>query len=254
MALANVDRFLYLSPHFDDVALSCGGTVARDTRSAQVTVVTVFAGDPPGELNQFAQFQHRRWGTSDDTVDARRAEDIEAMKALGAEPEWLDFPDAIYRGDLYLSDEDLFGAIKAADADTVGRVRDAVGQLLDKLLPAKVFAPLGVGGHVDHRLVREAALAARRPGTTVFLYEDFPYAAGDLAVERVLSSLDLAVEPQVVDVTDVMSSRIEAIAAYSSQLATIFRHYGEWDDVVKTYALRVSGRADRYAERLWRVR
>src|SRR5579883_373196 len=108
-------RSLFVSPHFDDVALSCGGTVAREARDGRALVVTVFAGEPADTLTSFAEFQHRRWGALDDAVATRRREDRAAMEALGADYHWLDFPDAIYRGDLYRSDEDLFGSVKAPD-------------------------------------------------------------------------------------------------------------------------------------------
>src|ERR1019366_8294550 len=56
-----------------------------------------------------------------------------------------------------------------------------------RLEPQKVYFPLGVGGHVDHQLIRNVGLAmigdARRwvmPGPEwagiVSFYEDFPYA------------------------------------------------------------------------------
>ena len=66
---------LFLSPHFDDVALSCGGTVALAAADGPTHVVTVFAAQPPGDLNDFARFQHDRWGTREDTVNRRREED-----------------------------------------------------------------------------------------------------------------------------------------------------------------------------------
>ncbi|MGH2521295.1 MAG: PIG-L deacetylase family protein, partial [Anaerolineales bacterium] len=51
---------LYLSPHFDDAALSCGGTIHQQTRQGErAVVVTVCAGDsPPGPLSAFAQTLH----------------------------------------------------------------------------------------------------------------------------------------------------------------------------------------------------
>ncbi len=244
---------IYLSPHFDDVALSCGGSVAMDAEDGRVTIVTVFAGRPPGELNSFAQFQHNRWGTSENTVDERRVEDAAAMIALNAQPRWLDFPDAIYRDDLYLSDADLFGDVKSGDSATARRLSDALIELVEEIRPTRMYAPLSAGGHVDHRLARNAALASRRAGLELFLYEDFPYAASDGAVERAIADLDRSTEPLYVDMTRVMSKRLAAIAAYSSQLTTIFRHYGTWDDVVRAYARRLSGDAGGYAERFWRV-
>jgi LmbE family N-acetylglucosaminyl deacetylase len=244
---------LFLSPHFDDVALSCGGVVALAARSGSAQVVTVFAGQPSGELNAFARFQHARWGADADAVDYRRAEDVAAMRALGATATWLEFRDAIYRGDLYLSDDDLFGSVKADDADTASSVKASLVALLDALRPAAVYTPVGIGGHVDHRLTRDAALACERGDCALYLYEDFPYAAAEGAVERWVAELPMSVTVTLLDVTDVMNAKIRSIAAYASQLPTIFRHYGEWESVTRDYASHIAGQKGRYTERLWRV-
>ena len=43
---------LYLSPHFDDAALSCGGQIATWTAAGQsVLVVTITGGDPLDALS-----------------------------------------------------------------------------------------------------------------------------------------------------------------------------------------------------------
>ncbi len=42
---------LFIAPHFDDVALSCGGEVARLVAAGEtVSIVTVFAGVPPAAM------------------------------------------------------------------------------------------------------------------------------------------------------------------------------------------------------------
>ncbi len=63
---ARVDR-LYLSPHLDDVALSCGGSIAKDREAGlRVLVVSVFSGQPDlDELGPVARGLHEQW-----TVDA----------------------------------------------------------------------------------------------------------------------------------------------------------------------------------------
>jgi LmbE family N-acetylglucosaminyl deacetylase len=244
---------LFLSPHFDDVALSCGGIVAHAAADGPTHVITVFAAQPAGDLNDFARFQHDRWGTREDTVDRRREEDSAAMRALGAIPVWLDFPDAIYRGDLYLSDDDLFGPVKPDDEAAGKAVQEAVARMVDALRPPVLYAPLGIGGHVDHRVTLAAALACHATGLDLLLYEDLPYAATEGAVDDWVSKLSFKVSPHVVDVTPTIGTRIHSIAEYRSQLPTIFRHHGVWESVVRDYASRISGQSGTYSERFWRV-
>ena len=54
--------FIYLSPHFDDAALSCGGLLrAHAERGERAVVVTVCAGRPDyTHLSRFAEQQHRQ--------------------------------------------------------------------------------------------------------------------------------------------------------------------------------------------------
>src|SRR5262249_52194579 len=154
------------------------------------------------------------------------------MEILGSDYRWLEFPDAIYRGDLYLSDEDLFGAVKDGDAAVATAVATAIAGLVEETCAPRVYLPLAVGGHVDHRICRAAATALP---VEVLLYEDFPYTATPGAVEEAVRSSGLSLKPELVDVSDAIDRRLAAIGAYPSQIPTIFRHYGPFERVVREY-------------------
>jgi LmbE family N-acetylglucosaminyl deacetylase len=49
-------RWIYLSPHFDDAVLSCGGLIFEQARQGiPIEIWTIFAGNPPpGPLSMFA--------------------------------------------------------------------------------------------------------------------------------------------------------------------------------------------------------
>src|SRR2546421_8348267 len=74
-------QHIYLSPHFDDVVYSCGGTIGMQAHSGQrPLVITVFAGVPPSELeiSSFALKKHSAMGFDSDVqavIAARRKED-----------------------------------------------------------------------------------------------------------------------------------------------------------------------------------
>jgi LmbE family N-acetylglucosaminyl deacetylase len=249
-------RSIFVSPHFDDVALSCGGTVAMAADGGAALVVTVFSGEANGPLSDFAAFQHARWQTGAGAVVERRAEDGRAMAILAAPYRWLQFPDAIYRGDLYRSDDDLFGAVRPADQATAAAVVASLSELVAEYPQSRVYLPLAVGGHVDHRICRAAAPVLRTRGAEVWLYEDFPYAAATGTVEAATADArqDRALgSPVLVDVTKTIDRRLAAVAAYASQLPTIFRHFGEPETVTRAYAGSLSPVAGRYAERFWVV-
>lgn len=92
-------HWIYLSPHLDDVALSCGGLVWEQSQAGeQVEVWTVCAGDPPpGPLSPFAEELHRRWKTGPEAAQPRREEDKRSLEFLGASPRHFPLPDCIYR-------------------------------------------------------------------------------------------------------------------------------------------------------------
>ncbi len=79
-------EWIYLSPHLDDIALSCGGLVWEQVHSgSQVSIWTICAGDPPSQAySDFARSFHERWGTGVWAVATRRAEDIVSCARLGA--------------------------------------------------------------------------------------------------------------------------------------------------------------------------
>ncbi|MFJ3903922.1 PIG-L deacetylase family protein [Streptomyces sp. NPDC090025] len=190
---------LVLSPHPDDAVLSCGAllTALLDPRAAlpvRVTVLTVFteAGPPPYTLSA------RRFLRLCGAVDAaelyaeRRAEDRAVLGRLGVARFHAGFVDGLFRRDpapgavrrraarlvpelgqiyptyrLHL----VRGGISPRDAGTLRLVTHTVRDLL---APGRgvLFAPLGVGGHADHLLVRTAA---ELTGLPVLYYSDFPY-------------------------------------------------------------------------------
>ena len=107
---------IYLSPHFDDVAFSCGGLIWEQIRSGEnVSIWTICSGEPPAEpISRYAESLHERWETGPDAVAVRRVEDINSNRLMGASSLNFSIPDAIYRrsildaAPLYTADAELF--------------------------------------------------------------------------------------------------------------------------------------------------
>src|SRR3954449_7408206 len=95
----NMYDWIYLSPHLDDAALSCGGQIfAASQGGERVLIVTITAGNPVGSVSSYAASLHSRWELVDAT-EARRQEDLAACAILGAESLHWAVPDCIYRVD-----------------------------------------------------------------------------------------------------------------------------------------------------------
>src|SRR5215510_3669383 len=94
-------RWIYLSPHLDDAALSAGGLIYEQTQAGiPVEIWTFMCGDPQlTEHSPLTQRLHEIWGFADaaETVRERRKEDMRAAEILGAKVLHFDFLDCIYR-------------------------------------------------------------------------------------------------------------------------------------------------------------
>lgn len=249
-------RPVFLSPHYDDATLSCGGTIALlAAGGAAPLVITVFGGGPDAHgLTDFARWQHERWGTGlGDTQSVRRAEDRHAAGILGYETRWLEYRDAIYRGDRYLTDEALFGPVAPDEARLVDQLAGRIAALSELGGGGSLYVPLAVGNHVDHQIIFQAGCLLAAAGTDVLAYEDFPYTALDGELDRrlVTASAELGA-PRVVDISATLARRIAAIAAYPSQLDVIFRFWPSMPAAVEAYAFGIGGNVP--AERYWPVR
>ncbi|MCG8350219.1 MAG: PIG-L family deacetylase [Chloroflexales bacterium] len=248
---------IYISPHFDDAALSCGGAIARHVANNQhVLVLTVCTATPPAgtTFSPYVQQMHALWDLdSAQAVDARRQEDIEALECLGSDGHWMGFLDAIYRRpDVYRNDQALFGMIATDDA-LVDELAAMLLEVAQRWPDAVIYAPLGVGEHVDHQIVYTAARTLiHRHGSFAF-YEDFPYVCRSGALEQRMMNLggSHAFVPSVLNIDTTLARKISAIEAYRSQIATLFGNTLAMTEAVTSYAEELQPDIGIYGERLW---
>lgn len=217
---------LYLSPHLDDVVMSCGGLIAQQTAIGElVSVLTVCAGDPPpGPLSPFASELHERWEGTSSPLVARRAEDRVACGRLHAAVLHLDIPDAVYRRDqegelIYKSESDVFGPVDVREEKLIQNLADLFKKTYSD--GVRIYCPIGVGGHVDHYLTRRAAECL---DLRLWYFYDLPYAARGETLP-----LELEFPPGIEITWPLSSGEIDAwaaaVAMYQSQLSTF------WTDV-----------------------
>lgn len=240
-------RQVFLEPHLDDVVLSCGGLLANlAAAGTPALVVTLFAGTPPNTapLTDFAAHHHVAWGTGHDPIGARRAEQVAALDRVGAD--WLPLAhlDAIYRGDRYRSNDELFGPPRVDEQPLIESIAAHLGAIDRRLGRPGWYVPLAVGQHVDHQV----ALAASRGLADRRGYEDFPYAGRPGAVEQRTAELGLT-QFELVDIAATLDQKIAAIHHYRSQLATLFDPTPGAAEVTRRFALS-RGSAEP-AERYW---
>jgi LmbE family N-acetylglucosaminyl deacetylase len=256
-------RHVYLSPHLDDAVLSCGGAIHRLTTDGEaVLVVSVFAGDadPDGELSPFALLQHEYWGNPPRPMALRRAEDLAALTLLGAKEQHLEYRDAVYRTAadgqwLYDLEDRLWQGVHPADP--VGRDgAEALARRLAIMIPPAgqtvIYAPLGLGNHVDHQILRAAARQLMAQGHRLAFYEDYPYAEQAGALEAALAAAggeEWRAEVIQLDARDLIA-KIAAVAYYRSQLCILFDGAETMPGRLWSCAASCSG-GEGLAERIW---
>lgn len=142
---------IFVSPHLDDVTFSCAGLISRLRRKRLgVQCISVFT---EGEAD----------------CSGRRREDEAAASFLDIESLHLGFIDAPFR--IPRPQNLIFGTPSNALSDEIAAHFRTVFKTCDL-----IYAPLGVGWHVDHltvfRAATEAAVAVRKP---IYYYAEKPY-------------------------------------------------------------------------------
>lgn len=245
--------------------------MARLTRQGErVVVITVMAGDPPAQFltapTAYARELWARWEVPEGrgATAARRNEDRNALALLGGGVESWPWPDAVYRlgvecgCPLYAEQGAEFGEIDpddpVAQAIVDGTGLHEFGWRLNE--NGVIHIPLGIGGHVDHRLVRRMIQVLLNGWQTshVAYYEEYPYSAHAEDSARVVQdALDRAVMwlnkaelyrsvsiIHPIDSAD-LDTKIGAIACYHSQISTFWRDAEHMADSVRAYTEQVGG-------------
>jgi LmbE family N-acetylglucosaminyl deacetylase len=205
-ALAQRSPVLFLSPHLDDAVLSCAALIEAVRSTCPVTVATLFtaATSPPHTLA--ARSFLRQCGAADAAglFGARRSEDRDVLAELGVEHLHLGETDALFRqrdggrvgerlGALLPELAHRYptyrydiakGRVARGDRAMIDALVARVGGLIRSTGARVVFAPVGVGRHVDHLITRSVGV---RQQVAAIYYSDFPY---NLALEPDRAFLD----------------------------------------------------------------
>ncbi len=242
-------RTIILSPHLDDGAYSCGGWIWEQAQKGEeIIVCTIFAASPRQKrIPLFARLLQMTWHLRGDHVAARRLEDMNACQFMGCDWRHLEFQDCIYR---YLpgSNEPLihkFADLSLPIHEEEYVLVDQVEARLKELFPeySRFLAPLGVGGHPDHRITHAAA---ERLDGELYLYLDFPYGPKEMAKYRDYLPAD-AQETRYSLSEEGLRAWQTSIALYPSQLHSFWKSPSEMENQVREFAVSPLGC------RLWKV-
>jgi LmbE family N-acetylglucosaminyl deacetylase len=194
-AIDGASNLIVLSPHLDDAVLSCGALMSHARKQMCVTVVTFFTegGPPPYSHSARSYLRETRNNRASGLFLARRAEDQAVLESAGISYVHVGLTEALFRRRTRPSLNRLpwagrlvpelcynyptyrlhviRGGISPDDTSTIRSIHDTIDCL--SLKSSTLFlAPLAVGRHIDHLLVRTAAELS---GKRLAYYSDFPY-------------------------------------------------------------------------------
>lgn len=240
-------RVVILSPHADDAVWSLGGVIRGWGKRFEVVIVTVFNAVPEqNAINAANTGKHQSWRYLPGS-EIRHREDRRAAAALGAKLDAWPFVDAAMRwganGFGYPAAKSLFGTIRPEDTPLT---RDVADRLITYLRQDDiVVAPLALGGHVDHQIMRD--IAAQLEHDVVY-YQDLPYLAelSDPQVDihrqkiaRTLCSYDIGCD---------IREWQDAAQIYRSQVKRLFGRSAVFKDLLHRQSLRYG---DQPVCRIW---
>ena len=207
---------LFLSPHLDDAAFSCAGTLlALQAAGWDICHCTVFTASVPNPAGFALRCQTDKGIAPEvDYMALRRREDAAFAQSAGVlDVRHWDFAEAPHRG--YESPAALFAGVRHGD-DVWKPIAEVLQGLMSALDPMRVFAPQGLGNHADHLQVI-AAVRDTLADDLVCWYRDTPYAIRKPnALPSSLLPLDLT--EQATPLTeDGLARKIAGACAYESQ-------------------------------------
>jgi LmbE family N-acetylglucosaminyl deacetylase len=205
------ERWLFVTPHDDDVVLG-GGMMLEAARDAGIDVHVAVATD--GRMGYCHTEQKER------ITAIRRQETARAFGILGKPEEyWLGYPDCdLDRHTGRRPVETVSGETPDVTEGHTG-LQNSLTALLRRLRPTRVFVPTGADYHPDHKAVyRELLISIFHASGAVWPELGEPLAAVPLIYEMAVYC-DFPEDPtlQLVGTAEMLDGKLQAIGAYESQ-------------------------------------
>jgi len=196
----------------DDAAYALGAWLTSDS-DIRTFILTVFG------VSNFAPYIPGEHGHCENVTRLRREEDHSFAVEVGAEHSFFDILEAPLRGRSSICD--IFVSPDEATGDPVcGKLELELRNFLSALKPDRLLAPLCIGGHIDHWIVRFAAMKyAIEFGCKLMYYEDLPYAGEleDSSLDLVLDVLANDLQPMLTT-TEGLDRKVQLLRGYPSQI------------------------------------
>jgi len=212
------NKIVILSPHADDAIFSLSGLMIKYLNNFEFHIINIFGNQDFTLYNDFA----------DDKIESNfvhKEERLAWFVLYIQNGVFLPFKDAAMR--LSYSDRPIINSdvdsktIIHFEKELFEDICSQINALIKTIKPAYIFCPLGIGRHVDHIIVREAAIANKNLYKTLCFYEESPYMisfdrAGEINEVEIKTQKKL--KKRKIDISNEISEKRKLLNLYKSQL------------------------------------
>lgn len=212
------NKIVILSPHADDAIFSLSGLMIKHLNNFEFHIINILGHQDFTLYNDFA----------DGKIESDFVHKEEKLAWLMLHIQngvFLPFEDAAMRpcySDRPIIDSGLDSkSIIHFEKELFENICFQINALIKTIKPAHIFCPLGIGRHVDHIIVREAALANRDLYKTLCFYEESPYMisfdkTGE--INEVEINTQKKLKKRKIDISNEISEKRKLLNLYKSQL------------------------------------
>ncbi len=232
--IKNKSHCAFVSPHFDDAVFSAGGLINKLVEGGcKVTIINVFTQTPHkyNTLSAKAYLKQCGYEIAGELYKARTEEDRKVLTNMGCNIINLGFIEALWRqkqssgflyelGKILPEINSLYptyrlhiikGNIHKKDKLLIEIIADRIGFLTNTYQFDTIFAPIGIGNHIDHIVVNEAIKTLK---TESIFWEDFPYSVNSQAKVSDYKSEEVLPD---------WNKKLHLMKMYESQFDAIFK-------------------------------
>lgn len=170
---------IILSPHLDDAIFSLGG-ILQAQMVGKAKVINIYTQ---------SRYTIHGLGERQEVTRTRLKEDASAMGRLGVTKEDWGFPDSTLKSIYPTEKSYLDPRVKLENDPSFFPLQDRIRRLVKTMGEDTLFfAPLGLGNHVEHRIVTAICLGIPALHDRLVLYEDGSYFEDGMGMAAQLAS------------------------------------------------------------------
>lgn len=224
-------KIVIVSAHSDDAALCLGGYLSEF--DGEKEIINVFSTCVCSVIKELK--------TPEEITCVNNREEEQFAKKVEAKLKFLNENEVLLRGYLYWRGE----VIENIDKELIMRVSKKIENEISEA--DEIYFPIGIGNHVDHKILFSIGQALAKKEYPILFYEDLPYAQ-EIGSDKLQPYLKNFGRCQLIDITESIEKKLELCAIYKTQYDC------DYLKILKDYANKLNPeKPSNYFERVWKI-